>query len=323
MLSDAKIDTQNEVILIVDDAISNVKILAAILDDMGCDILFATNGANAIEIAKKSAPDIILLDIIMPEMDGHEACRILKKDPKTSEIPIIFITALDNADNEEEGLKLGAIDYIAKPFSAAIVKARISNHLALRRANKALRVANLKLERLATLDSLTDTFNRRHFMDLLTSEINRHDRYGSDISILMLDIDFFKKVNDTYGHAAGDKALITVVKFIKNTLRETDSIGRLGGEEFAVLLPETNAQKAIILGERLREGIEDAVIEAENGEKFSITVSIGLYSEELGKHCLPEDMLGMADKALYHAKKTGRNRVVDFNTVAASQTYSI
>lgn len=323
MLSDAKIDTQNEVILIVDDAISNVKILAAILDDMGCDILFATNGANAIEIAKKSAPDIILLDIIMPEMDGHEACRILKKDPKTSEIPIIFITALDNTDNEEEGLKLGAIDYIAKPFSAAIVKARISNHLALRRANKALRVANLKLERLATLDSLTDTFNRRHFMDLLTTEINRHDRYGSDISILMLDIDFFKKVNDTYGHAAGDKALITVVKFIKNTLRETDSIGRLGGEEFAVLLPETNAQKAIILAERLRGGIEDAEIEAENGEKFSITASIGLYSEALGKHCLPEYMLGMADKALYHAKNTGRNRVVDFNTVAASQTYSI
>ena len=121
---------------------------------MECDILFATNGAHAIEIAKKNIPDIILLDILMPEMDGHEACRILKRDPVTKEIPIIFITALDNTDNEEEGLKLGAIDYITKPFSMAIVKARVSNHLALRRANKALQVANQKLERLATLDLL-------------------------------------------------------------------------------------------------------------------------------------------------------------------------
>ena len=185
-----------------------------------------------------------------------------------------------------------------KHFSAAIVKARVSNHLALRRAIKPTG-SKFATRTFSDIGSLTDAYNRRHFMDMLTTEISRHDRYGNDITILMLDIDFFKKVNDTYGHASGDKALITVVDFINDTLRETDRIGRLGGEEFAILLPETNANKALILAERLRKGIEDTEIEAESGEKFRITASIGLYSEEPAKNCLPEYMLGMADKALY------------------------
>lgn len=416
------------VILIADDVIENVRLLKNLLQDTG-QVVFARNGLEALEQARRHRPDIILLDVMMPELDGYETCRRLKAEPGTRDTPVIFITGADGINDEAMGLSAGAIDYITKPFAPAIVRARVQNHLALVRANAELRQANdalrkfkaavdsssaaviitdrdarieyvnaafvnatgyapeeaigqtpalLKSEQtpeslyrelrdailgganwrgevqnrnkdgsvrwddvavapvldaagtvthfvainsdislrkqmeeelrnLATTDALTGIANRRRLMELGEQEMLRAQRAEAPLSVLMMDIDHFKHINDTYGHPAGDAVIQALARLCGETVRAIDTVGRLGGEEFAVLLPMTDRAGAQEVAERLRARVEASRLDWE-GAPVSFTVSIGVAQIR------PEDdsftaLLGTADQALYQAKHEGRNRV--------------
>lgn len=291
-------------ILIVDDQTSNIKLLAAILGD-DYRIRIATSGADALKIAESEPqPDLILLDIVMPEMDGYEVCRRLKDNPATQNIPVIFITALSSEADEERGLNLGAIDYIAKPLSAPIVRARVRNHAILKRK------ADL-LESLAHVDSLTNIANRRRFDYNLQLEWRRCQRAGVPLALLLIDVDAFKAYNDHYGHGKGDICLTAIASTLAGgLLRPADSVARYGGEEFAVLLPETDRATAALLGERLRERIAAKQIpHAPEQLNAAVTISIGCAAMLPSESHSPEELIDTADRNLYAAKKAGRNRV--------------
>ena len=443
-------DKSGTTILVVDDAPENIQLLSRIFSKCGYQIQVADNGAQAVEIAQSTLPDIILLDINMPVLDGFEACAQLKKDERTCEIPVIFISALDNIDDKAKAFQVGAVDYILKPFEYEEVQARVETHLALRhlrvqleQANQALaeRVEELtnsrellaqrerrlsafvnalpnlsfvldeqgrylevianetsllaarpdqligrlieevlppkenakimdsigqtiqtgkiqmveyripvvsgserwfegrialmekgelgrgkvvfmasditervqlyqEVQRLANLDVLTGCFNRRHFMEKAAQEIHRAMRYNRPLSLLMMDIDHFKDVNDQNGHQVGDQLLCNLVLLCQKQLRNDDILGRYGGEEFVVLMPETASEGAMLASERLRINIEKMKINTAKGS-LSVTVSMGLASLERGfdkTHTL-DTLIKSADQALYSAKAAGRNCV--------------
>lgn len=420
-------------ILIVDDAIENVRLLKNLLQDVG-KIVFAHNGRMALEQAALHRPDIVLLDVIMPELDGYETCRRLKVDPDTRETPVIFVTGADADSDEEKGLALGAIDYITKPFVPAIVRARVQNQLALVQANLALRAANSalrkfkaavdcssaaiaitdadgkidyvntayaaargvepeaigatpelllagvasdagpalhrslmagaswrgevqrvqadgsvlwedvscapvydeegsvthivaihaditqrkameeELRRQAITDALTGLANRRHLLEVGEKELQRRVRSHEPLALLMLDIDHFKHVNDTWGHPAGDEVIRSVAQACNAVVRITDTVGRLGGEEFAVLLPMTNVTAAVEIAERLRQRIAAGQV-VWQGQQISFQVSIGVAAATDEQDTIAA-LIARADAALYLAKQAGRNRVVLASTTS-------
>jgi diguanylate cyclase (GGDEF)-like protein len=286
-------------VFIVDDDSSIRKIVSLILDEF-CTVEEIETGAEALQKAAVMMPDLILLDVNMPGMDGYEVCKLLKADPATEHIAVIFITALDTNESEEHGLEIGAVDFIRKPISERIVQARVSNILNLQAAAQ-------KLEHLARTDSLTGAFNHGHLLETGSKEIHRSKRYTRTLSVLMIDIDHFKSVNDTYGHGIGDDALKKTVEVLHDQLRAEDTLGRLGGEEFAVILPETGKAGATQLAERLRIAVSEIVIETPTGP-LSFTVSIGVA--EGAKEDEFQEILKRADDAMYQAKGQGRNQVV-------------
>lgn len=291
-------------VLIVDDSHLNTKILEKALMD-NFDILIANSGKEALSIAhSNNPPDIILLDIMMPEMDGYEVCKHLHLEPNTKDIPVIFITALSESENEEHGLKLGAIDYITKPFSIPIVKAKIKNHLALKYYQDILKINT-------DVDQLTNIANRRRFDEMFSMEIRKAKRMGSFLSVLMLDIDHFKFYNDTYGHLEGDECLRKVAFTIKSTLNKPgDLAARWGGEEFTCLLPDTDHRGAAKVGEKLRIAIMNLGIAHESSPVYkNVTVSIGVVTSDPSDDTCYETLLKHADLALYQAKASGRNRI--------------
>jgi two-component system, cell cycle response regulator len=443
-------DKSGITVLVVDDAPENIALLSRILKMTGYHILVADNGEQALDITRAMFPDIILLDINMPGMDGFEICAKLKEDERTREIPIIFISASDNVEDKTKAIRSGGVDYILKPFDYEEVQARVETHLVLRnlrvqleQANQALaaRVEELtdsrerlaererrlsafvsalpnisfilddegrylevianetsllfarpneligrltedmlppqegakimdaigqtiqtgkihvieyklpvlsgserwfegrialmeknehgkskvvlmasditervqlyqEVQRLANLDGLTGCFNRRHFMEKATIEIQRAMRYTHPISFLMMDIDHFKNFNDQYGHQIGDQLLCHLVDLCQKQIRNEDFLGRYGGEEFVILMPETASKGALIASERLRAEIEKMKINTADG-KLSITVSMGLATLKRGfdnTHTL-DTLVKSADKALYAAKAAGRNCV--------------
>jgi diguanylate cyclase (GGDEF)-like protein/PAS domain S-box-containing protein len=443
-------DKTKMTILVVDDTLENVTLLSRILKMSGYNIQVASSGTQAVDVAKTLLPDLILLDINMPVMDGFEACARLKEDERTREIPVIFISALDSIEDKVRAFRAGGVDYILKPFEYEEVQARVETHLDIRRLRVQLELANRELatrineltnsrellaererklsafvsalpnlsfilneegrylevlanetdllpakldqlvgslvekvippqvavmmmdairqailtgkiqiieyeipviaggrrwfegrvtlmekdeaghskvvfvateiseriqlyqevQRLANEDVLTSCFNRRHFMVLATQEIHRAMRYKRPLSLLMLDIDHFKGFNDRYGHQIGDQLLCYLVNLCQKQLRSVDILGRYGGEEFVVVMPETTADGALQAAERLRAKIEKMVIDTSEG-KLSVTVSIGLTSLERGfDQSQTLDMLiKRADQALYAAKAAGRNCV--------------
>ncbi len=290
-------------ILIVDDLRTNALALAGILKT-DWDIQTALDGPAALEMAGgDSAPDIILLDIKMPGMDGYEVCRRLKQSPETRDIPVIFITAMDGQEDEAFGLELGAVDYITKPINAPIVKARVKNHLALQQARAELALKNIELEQLAARDKLTGLYNRRKLDESFAVEVSRAARYGRPLSVILLDIDYFKDVNDTHGHPVGDAVLIETSERLREALRTSDIPGRWGGEEFLIICPETNLKTAVQLAERLRQNYAAR----EFPSAGCLTASFGVAAHHKGRST--EDILLSADEALYLAKNGGRNRV--------------
>jgi diguanylate cyclase (GGDEF)-like protein len=303
----------------VDDEKMNLKVLTDLLRD-DYTLVLARNGEQALKFARqKPLPDLILLDVVMPEMGGHDVIRQLKEDPLTKEIPVIFVTALSSTGDEEQGLKLGAVDYITKPFSPPIVKMRIHNHIRFVHHHRLL-------DRLAYLDPLTEIANRRRFDQVLVKELSRAARNCTSLSVGMVDVDFFKQYNDQYGHAMGDRALYQIASSLKASLeRPGDLVARYGGEEFALILPETDAPAAGRVAEKARRAVENEKIPHTISSVSShITVSAGTATvrftgragEQLretrdGQTCehTVESLMLQADQHLYKAKQNGRNQV--------------
>jgi len=296
-------------ILVVDDQETTITLLIRILNPE-YDVITAKSGQEGILIAEKELPDIILLDILMLDLDGYTVLSMLKSSELTKNIPVIFITSLNDAADEEKGLALGASDYITKPFSPAIVKLRIQNQIRI--------IEHLNtIEKLSKIDQLTDLPNRRCFEGQITSEWGRASRDNTPISILMIDIDYFKKYNDNFGHLQGDVALKAVAMAFKKILkRPSDFAARWGGEEFVILLPNTNESGAIGIAEQVRKGIEEMEIPSDDALAAKVTVSIGVntqsHEDEQSHTNTIYDFVSKADKALYDAKNKGRNRSCSF-----------
>lgn len=298
--------TAPQTLLLVDDEATSINLLADLLEDK-YGVMVANNGEKALALLKEGQipkPDLILLDIKMPGIDGYEVCRCLKSDPATSEIPIIFVTAQDSDRDEEFGLNLGAVDYITKPFNPAIVKARVRTQLRLKRKTDLL-------EKLSNLDGLTQVANRRCFDENLELQVARHRRNQQPLGLVMLDIDYFKPFNDHYGHGRGDDCLIEVAAALQKTVRRPgDLLARYGGEEFAALLPETDAAGVTKVAEALRAAVEALNYPHAYSEVTDhVTISVGCISQLVAEET-PESLLNQADMALYEAKNQGRNRVV-------------
>ncbi len=291
---------QKQTILVVDDDEYIRELMSVLLAEFGA-VELAESGLEALQKVESLSPDLIVLDVQMPDMDGYETCKRLKANEKTSAIPVVFITANNTNEAEESGLEIGAADFVRKPISPSIVNLRISNILKLQTATR-------KLEVLASTDPLTGAYNRRHFMEAGNNELLRSRRYKHTFTVLMLDIDHFKAVNDTHGHDIGDIALKETVSVIQEGLRGEDTLGRLGGEEFAVILPETGKSKGSLLAERIRVSISKIIVETPT-VPLTFTMSIGI-SEGMDTDTDIEDALKRADDALYQAKEGGRNQVV-------------
>jgi diguanylate cyclase (GGDEF)-like protein len=290
-------------VLIVDDTPTQLKIIIELLRQ-DHHVIFAKDGATGLDLARSKAPDLILLDIMMPDMDGYEVVRRLKADPATAGIPVIFLTARTKAEDETHGLQLGAVDYIAKPVVPAVLKARVETHLRLKQK------ADL-LERLACLDGLTDLPNRRRLDEYLEQEWRRTVRSGRPLAVLMVDVDHFKAFNDAYGHGAGDACLRQVAAALRGVLRRpADLAARYGGEEFCLVLPEIDLDGATAVAEAARAAVEGLGIpHAHSGCADRVTISLGgaaaVPTREGGVAVLRE----AADAMLYAAKNEGRNRV--------------
>ncbi len=290
-------------ILIVDDVETNVDILLGLLND-SYEITVALDGKTALESVQEEPPDLILLDIMMPDMDGWEVCQRLKADPLTKDILIIFLTAKGHVEDEVRGFRMGAVDYITKPFEPIVVQSRLATHLELKRKRDLL--ANL-----SALDGLTGIPNRRSFDNAFHREWSRAVRNGHPLSLILMDIDFFKTFNDNYGHAAGDECLKTVGRSLVGIVhRAPDLLARYGGEEFVCLLPETDFAGVQVVAEQLRSAVVELAIVHEHSQVAStVTLSLGATTVIPDSPLQPQALLEMADALLYESKKAGRNRV--------------
>jgi len=290
-------------ILIVDDVPDNIRVLSSILAEDGIVISTATSGQRALKIAEHYPPDLILLDAMMPDMDGYEVCRLMKADPMLRGVPVIFVTALADVDSEIRGLELGAVDYITKPFNEAIVKLRVKTHLELKLQREIL-------ENLSRLDGLTGIPNRRAFDERLDIEWRRAARSGVTLGLLMIDVDHFKGYNDAHGHLAGDDCLRKIARALYESInRAGDFVARFGGEEFAALLAAAN-------GEDVRRVAEDmrAIVEAlgipHGASPVSpwVTVSIGGALTQAQVDVDPDSLVELASRQLCAAKQNWRNQ---------------
>ena len=294
------LDSRKPVILIVEDSAINSRFCESLLKKNGFDTEVCNDGESALEFLSKNSPDLILLDIIMPGIDGYQFSESIKANPRLKDTPVIFLSAMNDEDSIIKGFKSGGVDFITKPFRTQELLARTRTHVELKRAKE-------KLLQLATTDELTEIANRRYFMDRLKNEFDRAKRYESRYSLLMIDIDYFKSINDNHGHKGGDKVLQSAASVMKKSLKTSDVIGRVGGEEFSVILPETDIKAALFIAERLRKRVEETAV-VHDEEQIFITVSIGV-SQSLNGDQSVDDIYIRSDSAMYTAKKNGKNRV--------------
>jgi diguanylate cyclase (GGDEF)-like protein len=324
-------------ILVVDDSRTVLAMVTDILEGEGYPVRQAENGRVALEMVDERRPDLILLDVMMPEMDGYQVCRELRREDDY--IPVLMLTAKGDLEDLVRGIDAGADDYISKPFDHVELMARVRSLLRIRtlqkrlykqtldldKQNLELEAKNQQLEALASqldalnqelqllsvTDGLTKAHNHRHFQERLKSEFARAKRYGEPLSCIMVDIDHFKEVNDAHGHPVGDKGLVRLVEILKEGIRGEDVVARYGGEEFVLLLPKTTADRARVLAERIRERVEGNSLSLPNGACVEFTVSLGVADYQPGGTIqTPDELLQSADGALYRAKKNGRNRVM-------------
>lgn len=290
------------VVLTVEDDAAICALIGGVLSSE-CDTCTAADCKEAVEVAIKALPDLILLDVGLPDIDGFELCRRIKDNPLLSDIPVIFLTSRNSAADEVDGLEAGGIDYITKPINPAILRARVRNHVELKRSRDAL-------ARMARLDGLTGVANRRTFDDLLLREWRRQARTRQSLAVIMLDVDHFKLFNDAYGHGAGDECLKQITQAAEGALqRPGDLVARYGGEEFVALLPDTGLEGAMAVAEGIRVAVVTLGI-PHTGAKLPgvVTVSLGAACTVPETDIDPASLLEAADAQLYAAKREGRNR---------------
>jgi two-component system cell cycle response regulator len=292
-------------VLIVDDHPDNVEVLQVRLDALGYRTACASDGETALSMVAESPPDLILLDVMMPHMDGNEVARRIKANKSLPYIPIIMQTALDSTQSKVVGLDSGADDYVTKPINYAELQARMT---------AALRIKSLqdRLAEMAITDALTGLYNRRHLDERLDEMFEHSARLHEPLAVVMFDIDHFKKINDTYGHQAGDIVLAQFAQLLKHVARDIDRIGRYGGEEFMVLLPGTVLDAGVTFAKRARQEVETHQFEYDGGA-LKCSISAGVASFPHPKVHTRQQLVKAADDALYVAKTTGRNRVVRFD----------
>lgn len=295
--------TRRASILIVDDEVSNIEIMNAILED-DYEISFATSGEEALETARTILPDLILLDVLMPGMNGFELCKQLKSEALLADVPVIFTTGLGDTADEVRGLTLGAIDYVTKPVEPVILRARVGNHVELKRLRD-------KMAEMAVTDALTGLTNRRGMEKILNTETARLARTGEWLSVIMLDIDFFKLFNDNYGHPAGDRCIAMIGSALSRAVkRAADVSARYGGEEFACILPGADAQAAMFVAQEILLQVQALDIPHEHSLiSKRVTVSVGVASARCEPGLTPDMWIGHADSQLYHSKHGGRNQI--------------
>ncbi len=290
-------------LLVVDDQPINIQVMHQVF---GTDhqVFMATNGEQALAICQANPPDLVLLDVVMPGMDGFEVCARLKANPSTRNIPVIFVTAHSDAAQETHGLSVGAVDFISKPVNPAVVRARVKTHLTLKFQSDLLR-------NLVFLDGLTGVYNRRYFDQQMGVEWARAARNNTTLSLIMVDVDHFKLYNDRYGHQAGDDCLRQIAQILKSSLRRpSDLVARYGGEEFACILPETGYEDALAITQEIERMVRAHKIpHAFSQHDGVVTASLGLAARTAQAVGDAVALVGLADAQLYLAKQTGRGRV--------------
>jgi len=303
----------NHKILLVEDDKLQAKTTKEYLEKAGYEIVWVENGMSAIKSAKTHSFDLIVLDLVLPDIGGNEVCRWLKNTKDTQDIPIIILSAKGTTKEKIVGLEAGADDYLPKPYEPSELKARIYACLRtkvlqdeLKKKNQQLEQVLLQMETLAMTDQLTGLFNRRYFLSVFEKEFSRALRYNHPASCLMIDIDHFKSINDEYGHHAGDQVLIEISQIMTNCLRKSDTLARWGGEEFIILLPETTKENALQVASRLLTSVSTFTFSALPRQ---VTVSIGLSGMPAPDIDTSERLIAASDHALYKAKNNGRNRI--------------
>lgn len=291
-------------VLIVDDQPAVAGALARLLKE-DYRVQVAVSGERALRLIDSTAPpDLILLDVEMPELGGYDLCRILRERPDTRHLPVVFVTARGSVEDEEYGLRIGAVDYISKPFYPAVVRARVRTHMNLK-------IRTDMLEKLAMVDGLTGVPNRRHFDEHLREEWARFRRHGHPLGLIMLDVDHFKAYNDHYGHGAGDGCLTRVARALSDALhRPCDLLARYGGEEFVALLPDTDGPGLLHVAGVLQRALADLALPhavSPTADVVTASMGLGLASMNMGD---ARELLHATDEALYQAKEGGRNRAV-------------
>jgi diguanylate cyclase (GGDEF)-like protein len=294
-------------ILVVDDDPDVRLFVRAVLESDGHRVVEAGAGFDAIVQLRRRRPALILLDVMMPTMDGFAVVQAIKHEPGPF-VPVIMLTALDDPCSRKKGIDAGADEMLVKPVHPFELRLRCRAMLRIQQLNEELHAANRRLRALARTDELTRVRNRRGLRSALLREFRRAERYGGALTVMAFDVDRFKSVNDVYGHGVGDRVLYAVAQALKRAVREVDVVGRIGGEEFVVLAPETAGREALALAERLRREVAQRVVTTPTGHSVTVTVSCGVATQtELGART-PDELLALADAALYRAKAAGRDR---------------
>jgi diguanylate cyclase (GGDEF)-like protein len=308
-------ESQNErkgTLLVIDDLEANRREVQRVMKESGdFDRFFeAADGVAGLKILSEEHEniDVIVSDFNMPLMDGYKFLRAVRVTLGLAHIPVVMITTENKVEFVVKAFELGANDYITKPFVPAILKARLKNMLRIKQLQDELKVQRDKMEKLATTDPLTELANVRYFRKWLDTELNRSWRYRNPFSLLMLDIDHFKEVNDTHGHPQGDLVLKEIARILRLAMRKVDAVARYGGEEFVIALPQTGGEAAALVAERLRARVEEHSFPG-LPKRHKVTISIGVTQLLSDREIEVQEMINEADQALYRAKKNGRNRV--------------
>jgi len=297
-------------ILVIDDQDSIRKKIKSVLHKADLIEFYfeAKSGLDGIKMLMDKKVDLVICDVVMPEFDGYKFLISKSTKPEFDEIPVIMLTSEEDVEKKIKGFEHGATDYLTKPFDEGELIARVKAHLKIKHLQDELKEKNALLQELSGTDDLTKLANRRRFMEQFANEFARAKRYKTELSFLILDLDFFKQVNDSHGHLAGDSVLVEIAKVMKESVRSSDLVGRYGGEEFALLLPETGSKGSRVYAERIRKRIEDTRFEV-GGKLIYVTVSGGISSYPEITVETVDELWRKADQALYRAKQNGRNRI--------------
>ena len=295
-------------VLIVEDDAGIADLIKITLGQGDVETTWAMDGEQALRLAKDHAPDLILMDVLIPKMNGYEVVKQLKETEELKHIPVIFVTVKDETLSKVTGLQIGAHDYITKPFDLDELYARVYAALRIKGENDNLRAVNHRLAEMSITDPLTGLHNRRYLMERFDEEVERARRYQLPIACLMIDVDNFKAINDLHGHNTGDYILEQIALAMKNSNRVVDILVRYGGDEFFIILPQTDQGGAFTVAERVRANVQDSrLIRAKPDQ--NVTLSIGVAAFPAGQIGNAADMLKSADEALYRAKQKGKNQV--------------